>query len=200
MNNNCVSKISNKEIIHQLINFAMKHRKIMQHHLQETGIFQAQHRLLMQISRNQFASQKELAESINVQNPEGTRILEISIVNKDPYFAKELADTVAKVASQNLVNIMEIEKINILEDGNLPIYPSSPNISKNTVIGAVSGCAIACFIILAFHLMNDRIKTADDIEKYLGITTLGVIPFDDEEKKKKSVSSKTLYQQEEYAS
>ncbi|HPU63767.1 MAG TPA: hypothetical protein PK304_06400, partial [Mobilitalea sp.] len=143
---------------------------------------------------------KELAESINVQNPEGTRILEISIVNKDPYFAKELADTVAKVASQNLVNIMEIEKINILEDGNLPIYPSSPNISKNTVIGAVSGCAIACFIILAFHLMNDRIKTADDIEKYLGITTLGVIPFDDEEKKKKSVSSKTLYQQEEYAS
>jgi len=55
-----------RDVIRLLIGIAIKHRKIMQHHLQETGIFQAQHRLLMQISRNQFASQKELAESMGV--------------------------------------------------------------------------------------------------------------------------------------
>ena len=143
---------------------------------------------------------KELADLISVNNPEGTRVLEISIVNKNPYLAKELADTIAIVASQNLVNIMEIEKINILEDGNLPVYPSSPDISRNTVIGAVLGCVIACFLILALHLMNDRIKNADDIEKYLGITTLAVIPWDEEVKKKKPFASKNVYQQEGYAS
>lgn len=59
-------QVSNKVIIHQLIGFAMKHRKIMQNLLDETGVYQAQHRLLMQISRNQNASQKDIADSMGI--------------------------------------------------------------------------------------------------------------------------------------
>lgn len=58
--------ISNKMIIHLLIDFAMKHRRIMQHYLDETGVYQAQHRLLMQISHNQNASQKDIADSMGI--------------------------------------------------------------------------------------------------------------------------------------
>lgn len=63
MNNN---KISNKEIIHQLVGLSLKHRKIMQYYLDETGVYQAQHRILMEISRNQNASQKDIARSMDV--------------------------------------------------------------------------------------------------------------------------------------
>jgi len=59
-------KVSNKVVIHQLICFAMKHRKIMQHYLDETGVYQAQHRLLMQIFRNKNASQKDIADSMGI--------------------------------------------------------------------------------------------------------------------------------------
>jgi len=44
MDNNYIDKISNKEVIRQLIIFAMKHRRIMQKFLDETGVYQAQHR------------------------------------------------------------------------------------------------------------------------------------------------------------
>ena len=66
MENNNKSQISNKEIVHQIIGFAMKHRKIMQNYLDETGVYQAQHHLLMIISRNINSSQKELARSMDV--------------------------------------------------------------------------------------------------------------------------------------
>jgi len=60
MDNNYIDKISNKEVIRQLIIFAMKHRRIMQKFLDETGVYQAQHRLLMEIFRNPDASQNIL--------------------------------------------------------------------------------------------------------------------------------------------
>ncbi len=58
--------ITNKKIVLQLIGFAMKHRKIMQYFLDETGVYQAQHRLLMEISHNRNASQKEIACSMGI--------------------------------------------------------------------------------------------------------------------------------------
>jgi DNA-binding MarR family transcriptional regulator len=54
------------QIMHQLIGFAIKHRKIMQSYLDKTGVYQAQHHLLMEISHNQHASQKDLANSMEV--------------------------------------------------------------------------------------------------------------------------------------
>lgn len=145
-------------------------------------------------------STKELVDSISVRNPEGTRILEISIVHNDPYLAKQLADMVAKISSEQLVSIMEMEKVNIVEDGNLPGYPSSPNVTRDTMFGAFAGCVLACLVIVMVHMMNDNIKNSDDIEKYLGITTLGIIPLDEEIQKKKTLFSKRLYQNEEWAS
>ncbi len=68
---NCLPSIPpgmmlNRHIIHQLIGFAIKHRKIMQGFLDETGVFQAQHRLLMEIFRNRSASQSELAKIMGI--------------------------------------------------------------------------------------------------------------------------------------
>ena len=59
-------KLINKEILHQIICFAVKHRTVMQAYLDKTGVYQAQHHLLMRISHNHYASQKDLAESMEL--------------------------------------------------------------------------------------------------------------------------------------
>lgn len=122
-------------------------------------------------------SHEKLSDMIEVNNPDGTRILEIAVEYPDPAMAKELVDTIAKVSSERMVSVMEMEKVNVLEAGNLPIKPSSPKILKNTLIGAVGGLLLSAFIIIAIHLMNDTIRTTEDIEKYLEITALGIIPM-----------------------
>ena len=40
--------------------------------------------------------------------------------------------------------------------------------------------------LVLFYLLNDTIKTADDIEKYLGINTLGLIPLEEGTSKRRS--------------
>ncbi|NLC43201.1 MAG: MarR family transcriptional regulator [Clostridiales bacterium] len=55
-----------RKIIHQVIHYAKKHRTVMQSYLDETGVYQAQHRLLMIISRRPNLSQIKLAEVMEV--------------------------------------------------------------------------------------------------------------------------------------
>ena len=88
MENNNKSQISNKEIVHQIIGFAMKHRKIMQNYLDETGVYQAQHHLLMIISRNINSSQKELARSMDVSA--ATIAVSLKKLEKGGYIKKEM--------------------------------------------------------------------------------------------------------------
>lgn len=128
---------------------------------------------------------EELARIIGVNNPDGTRILEISVKYTDPDIAKEMADMIASVSSERMVNIMEMERVNVLEPANRPIKPSEPRIRRNTIYGGAIGICLTAVIIILFYLFNDTIRTSEDIEKYLGITTLGIIPLQEEKKKKR---------------
>lgn len=127
---------------------------------------------------------EELADMIEVNNPGDTRILEISVKYTDPAIAKEMADTIASVSSERMVSIMEMEKVNVLEPANLPSAPSEPKILRYTLIGGAIGVFITAFTIILNFLLNDTIRTSEDVEKYLGLTTLGIIPLQETKIKK----------------
>ncbi len=86
--NDGAHQISNKGIIHQIIGFAIKHRKIMQYYLDETGVYQAQHHLLMRIHHDQNASQKDIAMSMDVSA--ATIAVSLKKLEKGGYIKKEM--------------------------------------------------------------------------------------------------------------
>jgi len=90
MDNHYENEISNKVIIHQLISFAMKHRKIMQSYLDETGVYHSQHRLLIKIAHTSNASQKDIAESMDVSA--ATIAVSLKKLEKGGYIKKEIAE------------------------------------------------------------------------------------------------------------
>lgn len=122
---------------------------------------------------------EELSGKISIINPEGTRILEISVTDSDAARAKKLVDAVADISAEQLVNIMEIEKVNVVEYGIVPGSPTGQNITRSFMVGGLLGAVITAVIIIVIHMLNDNLKTADDIEHYLGITTLGMIPMEE---------------------
>ena len=71
---------------------------------------------------------------------------------------------------------MEVIPPKIIEDGELPTVKTSPSMSKNTVLGLLLGFVLSAGIVVVVTIMNDSIKTEDDIEKYLGLSTLAVVP------------------------
>lgn len=127
---------------------------------------------------NLAMTHEQLINRIAVKTPSDSRFLEIVVENTDPRLAKQLADSIAEVSSELMVSIMEIEKANIVEPANLPTKPSSPNVMFNTMTGGLIGGLLATFMILIFFLSDDTIKSYEDIEKHLGVTALGMIPFE----------------------
>lgn len=127
-----------------------------------------------------------LKQSVSVSNPSNTRFLEITVTSTDAYLAKKIVDEVTEVSADRMAEVIETQRPNIMDYGQIAGGPSSPNLIKNSMIGAMLGFVLICGIIVVLYLLNDTIKTTDDIERYLGLNTLGLIPMEEGVSKKKT--------------
>lgn len=128
---------------------------------------------------------EELLEKVTVSTQTDTRIVTIIVEDEDPYMACELADMIREASSAQIMSVMNSEAVNVVDVANIPDGPSSPSIKKNTLIGGFLGVFLAVAIILIQYLVNDTIKSAEDVEKYLQLSTLGTIPMNRTEANKK---------------
>lgn len=127
----------------------------------------------------------ELIDKVNVTTPADTRIVSITVEDTDPVRAMNIANCIREVASDHIQNVMDIEAVNVVETANMPTEAAGPSVLKWTVIGGVIGALAVCVIVLIRYLMDDTIKTTEDVEKYLGLSTLTLIPMAADAKKKK---------------
>ena len=119
---------------------------------------------------------KQLRANIAVTNPSDTRILELSATLTDPRLAKAVVDELAQVSSEYIGDKMEVTPPKIIEQGEITTVKTSPSMKKNVMMGFLAGAVLVCGILIVLELLNDSIQTEDDIEKYLGVPTLAVIP------------------------
>lgn len=135
---------------------------------------------------------KELMKKISVNTPVDTRIVSITVEHTDPALAMRIADCIREVAGEHIQNVMDIEAVNVVETANMPAEKSGPSIVKWTLIGGLAGAFLACAVILIIFLLDDTIKSSEDVEKYLGLSTLALIPVisEDNTAKKKKLKRK----------
>ena len=119
---------------------------------------------------------KELAKKVSVDAPKDTRIISITVRDKDPEVASELANTVKEVSADQIKEVTKIDDVTTLEEAKAATSPSSPNIPKNGILATVLGFIIAVAGVVLFELLDDRIKRAEDIEDGMGLVLLGVVP------------------------
>lgn len=124
---------------------------------------------------------EELLDKMTVENPTNTRILKITVEDTDARMAKEIVDEIAEVSRSRISEIMDMDEPNVVEQGYVEENPVGPKTARNTVVGALVGFLLACGIIIVKHMMDDTIKSSDDIEKYLEMNTLAMIPKTKEE-------------------
>lgn len=119
---------------------------------------------------------EDLRETITIENPADSRILNISVVNTDPETAKKIVDEIADVASVFIGDKMEVIPPKIIEVGKVPTVRSAPSMKKNAVLGLLFGAFVAAAAITVLTIMDDTLKTEEDISKYLGISVLASVP------------------------
>ena len=117
-----------------------------------------------------------LKGNVSINNPDETRILQITVTNPDPQLAKELADELAAVSSEYIGDKMEVVPPKIIEKAEVPAAQTSPSMSRNVMLGALAGLVLSAGVVILMTVMNDSIRSEDDIERYLNIPTLASIP------------------------
>lgn len=134
-------------------------------------------------------SSSALAGKIHVSSQTDTRILTIAVNDKDPMMAKKIADAVREASKTRIHEVMGMETVENVDEAILPESPISPNTKMNTLIGFMLGFVIAIAVIIIRFMLDDTIKAQEDVEKYLGLSVLGLIPeletTDSKKKKKK---------------
>ena len=119
---------------------------------------------------------KELAKKVSVDAPKDTRIISITVQDKDPQVASDLANTVKEVSADQIKEVTKIDDVTTLEEAKAANSPSSPNIPRNGILATALGFILAVAGVVLFELLDDRVKRAEDIEETMGLVLLGVVP------------------------
>lgn len=119
---------------------------------------------------------EELLHQVSVNTPADTRIVSITVEHTNPALAMQIADCIREVAGEHIQNVMDIDAVNVVEPANMPTEKAGPSVMKWTLFGGIAGVFIVCAVILVLYLLDDSIKSSDDVEKYLGLSTLALIP------------------------
>lgn len=127
---------------------------------------------------------KKLGEQITVENPADTRLLQISVEDKDPVMAQKITQQLAKTTAKTVAAKMDVKAPTIIENAYLAEQPDSPDMKKNVFLGALVGLILCVGVVSARHILNDTIRKEEEIEKYLGLNTLAKIPLTKGEKKR----------------
>lgn len=122
---------------------------------------------------------KEFLKKVEVNTPTDTRIVSITVTDTNPALAQALADDIRVEASDLIIDTMQINAVNTYEVANLPTEKSAPSCSKWALIGALLGAFLVGGIVTLQYILDDTIKTSEDIEQYLGLSTLALIPLDE---------------------
>ena len=128
-------------------------------------------------------SAKKLNKNVEAVQVDKTQFLKVSVKNENPEIAKNIANEIAKVFTQEIKEIYNIANINIVDEAEIATQPCNINHSKDLVVFSFVGIALSAMLILGVYFFEDTINDELDIEKNINIQCLGTVPMDKEKQK-----------------
>ena len=119
---------------------------------------------------------EDLVNNITVSPVKDTQIISISVQDTNKEKARDIANEIPKVFKKEAKRITKANDIQVIDKAILPQSPIKPNKMMNMAIAAVLGAMIGLFVVFLIEYLDNKLKTPQDIEKYLGLSVLGVVP------------------------
>lgn len=119
---------------------------------------------------------KTLASKVQAAVPADTRIVSISVKDKQPEEASRIANSLREVAAEKIVAVTRVSDVTTLEEARPATTPSSPNVRRNSLFGFLGGAVVTVIAVLLIELPDTRVKRPEDVEDVLKIPLLGLVP------------------------
>jgi capsular polysaccharide biosynthesis protein len=113
---------------------------------------------------------------LSASKVEDTQAFQVTVSSTDPNLAAKIANSIAKVAPDEIVRVVKAGGVEIIDYATVPTSASSPNTKKNILVGAVAGLVLSFLIFFVYEMFDTTITNAKDLEREFEIPILGTIP------------------------
>ena len=121
---------------------------------------------------------------MSVTQLNNTRILSISFVSGSPEEGRIVVAAYAKAAIAFISAKMGAEKPpTVFETPYASDIPTAPSMLKNVALAMMAGMAVMVLVFAGQFVIDDRIRTAEQLENRLGLPTLGMMPVQGKQQK-----------------
>lgn len=125
---------------------------------------------------NNKYSYSQINNMMTIEPVNDTELLKITVEGEVPEDVCEIVESVLERAGEQLITVVKAGSVEVVDEPFIPAIPFSPNISRNTLLGAIVGAVLAVGIIFLMELFDTHIKTADEIKQRYSEPVLGEIP------------------------
>jgi len=104
--------------------------------------------------------------------------LKYTILKRNVEMNQKMYDTLlSRLKEANIAGNIDVSNIRIVEKALLPGFPVSPNKKRNLLLGIVFGLMVGVGIGFLREYIDRTLRTEEDVQKYLGLPVLSVIPM-----------------------
>lgn len=113
---------------------------------------------------------------ISVTNESNTEIVTVTATTEDPKLSKDIANDTVSTFVRTMQKNLNVRNIEVVDKAKLSYIPSGPNVKKNTLLATMVGFVLGCGYATLRFLFDNRLRTKEEAEKYLGIPVFCEIP------------------------
>ena len=124
---------------------------------------------------NYKGSLGDLQKSVSVSNETNSKIISVTVTDKDAYTAADIANTVAKTFKEKIVKMMKIDNVTIVSNAKPNPSPVFPKKTLGALVGIVLGALIGVAIAIVRELTDKTVKDMDFLTDEVGLTSLGTV-------------------------
>ena len=118
----------------------------------------------------------QLSSMITMSPLNETEIMEIKVTGEVPEDVYAICHSVLTHAPDELIRVVNAGSVKILDDGQIPKTPFSPNVKNYTMVGFLLGLALGALIVFCIEFFDTRVKSREDILNRYKEPLLGEIP------------------------
>ena len=129
--------------------------------------------------QNLTITQKELSKMMKVSqkgNASSSTIFYLSVTAASPESARRLGEAWSRVTCDYINGLIEKDVLLVFDNAPLPKEPSNPVSILMILLIAVVAAMVVYGVYFVLFLMDDKVNSAEDVEKYLGLHVLGAVP------------------------
>lgn len=121
-------------------------------------------------------SYSAVRQMISASSVNETEIFEVVVTSPHPEEAETLANAIAYILPKRIDSIIEGTSAKIVDAAVLPVNPSSPNVTTNTIVGFLLGLVLSVGLIVLKEIFDVTIRGAEDVALISKLPILASVP------------------------